>query len=226
MLERDGGLAGERLGQLLVARGEGPSGPEGQHADRAVGYLERDAEELGVAQANTGRANRVGDRVPVPELGLQVGPELVVDHEPRARERQQALDDLLRELVLVVGSDAVVAALHRREPCALPGDVVEHEVGEAAQELRIVGAQRLLDRLGMSRALEDADDVRALPPAAERLRVVEVEQGDDEVRLGRVAVRRREPDSLERLADQLRETVERFRARSAVERVLHGYEPN
>ena len=46
VLERDGGLAGERLGQLLVARAERPPGPERQHADRPITDLERDAEKL------------------------------------------------------------------------------------------------------------------------------------------------------------------------------------
>ena len=58
----------------------------------------------------------MGDVVAVPELGLEVGDPLVVDHEPRGGERLKALVDLLRVVADVVG-----AALHRREPDALPG---------------------------------------------------------------------------------------------------------
>src|SRR5262245_32786789 len=115
-----------------------------------------------------------------------------------------------------------MAALHGREPRSLAGDVVEDEVRKAAEKLRIVGAERLLDRLRMLRPLENADHVRALAAAPERLRVLEVEEADDEVCVLRVAVRRREADAFERDADQLGEAVERLRAGRAVERVLHA----
>src|SRR2546423_669934 len=73
----------------------------------------------------------------------------------------------------------------------------------------------------MRLALEESDDVGALRAAAERLRVVEVEQADDEGRVARVAGGGREADAFEGRADQLREALERFRARSAGECVLH-----
>ena len=110
---------------------------------------ERVRQEVERAEPHAGVANRLGDLVSLPQLGLEVGLELVVDDQSRARERHEALDDVARELLVRVGVDAVVAALHRREPRALAGDVVEHEVRECAQEHRVVRAQRLLDRLRM-----------------------------------------------------------------------------
>ena len=95
---------------------------------------------------------------------------------------------LLRELLLGVAEDAVVAALHRREPRALAGHVVEDEIRERAQQHRVVGAQRLLDRLRMLRTLEDGEHVRAAGTASERLRLVGLHEAEHEVCLARVAV--------------------------------------
>ena len=128
---------------------------------------------------------------------------------------------------VVVGRDPVVAALHRREPRALAGHVVEHEVREAAQELRVVGAERLLDRLRVLGPLEDADDVGALAAAAERLRIVEVEQADDEVRVLRVAVRgrrSRRPRAPSRSGARSGRALPMWACRRT--RTSCGYEPN
>ena len=77
---------------------------------------ERRRQEVELAHALAGRADVGGDLVAVPQLGLEVGDELVVDHELRLRERREALEHLGR-----VVRDLVRAALHRREPHALPG---------------------------------------------------------------------------------------------------------
>ena len=113
-------------------------------------------------------------------------------------------------------------ALHGREPRALAGHVVEDEVRERAQQHRVVGAQRLLDRLGVLPALEDGENVGAARPAPERLRVVGVDEAEHEVRVACVAVRVCEARAFELGAEQLGETAERRRRRVAEERVLHS----
>ena len=88
-----------------------------------------------------------------------------------------------------LAEDAVVAALHGREPRALAGHVVEDEVRERAQQHRVVGAQRLLDRLRMLGTLEDRKHVRAARSSSERLRVVGLDEAEHEVCLARVPLR-------------------------------------
>ena len=182
---------------------------------------ERVRQQVERAEPDARLADRLRDLVAVPQLRLEVGTELVVDHEPRARERNEPLDDHARELLLRIRVDAVVAALHGREPRALAGHVVEDEVRERAQQHRVVGAQRLLDRLGVLPALEDGENVGAARPAPERLRVVGVDEAEHEVRVAGVAVRVREARAFELGAEQLGETAERRRRRVAEERVLH-----
>ena len=121
-----------------------------------------------------------------------------------------------------LSDDAVVAALHRREPRALAGHVVEDEVRERAQQHRVVGAQRLLDRLRMLGSLEDRKHVRAASSAPERLRVVGLDEAEYEICLPRVAVAEVEARLLELLAEQSCEAVERLALRLTEERVLHG----
>ena len=164
---------------------------------------ERVRQEVERAEPDAGVADRLGDLVPLPELGLEVGLELVVDDQARAGERHEPLDDVARELLLRVPGDAVVAALHRREPRALAGHVVEDEVRERAQQHRVVGAQRLLDRLRMLGTLEDGEHVRAAGAAPERLRLVRLDEAEHEVRLPRVAVAEIEARLLELLAEQI-----------------------
>ena len=90
-----------------------------------------------------------------------------------------------------------MAALHRREPRSLAGDVVEHKVRERPQQHRVVRAQRLLDRLRVLGPLEDREHVRAARPAPERLRVVGLDEAEDEVGLAWIPVAEREAGPLE-----------------------------
>jgi hypothetical protein len=75
-------------------------------------------EEIEFLHALAGGADVRGHLVAVPELGLEIGEELVVDHELRLRERGEPLEDL----TWVVG-DLVRPALHCREPHAPAGNV-------------------------------------------------------------------------------------------------------
>ena len=50
VVDRDGGLAREGLGQLLLARGERAAAAEDEHADRPLAHEQRHAQEVGVAE--------------------------------------------------------------------------------------------------------------------------------------------------------------------------------
>ena len=117
--------------------------------------------------------------------------------------------------------DAVVAPLHRREPRALAGNVVEHEIRQRSQEHRVVGAERFLDRLRMLGPLEDRQHVRAARAAPERLRLVGLDEAEHEIRVARIAVAEREACALELAAQEAGEAVERFALGFAEERVHH-----
>jgi hypothetical protein len=155
-------------------------------------HRERRGQEIELlhAAAGLGELDRV--LVAVPELGLQVGHELVVDHQLRLGERRQALEHVRR----VVG-DAVGAALHRREPHAGARHVEDDDVRERAHQHRVA---RLEHVLGLVRQLVERGGIRPARGAPERLRVVGVEHVEDEVRLGDV-VHEREPVTLELGAD-------------------------
>ena len=56
-------------------------------------------QEVERAEPDAGVADELGDLVALPELGLEVGLELVVDDQARAGERHEPLDDVLRELL-------------------------------------------------------------------------------------------------------------------------------
>src|SRR5204863_2838821 len=81
VLDGDGGLTGEGLGQLLVARAEGPARAEREHADRAPADLQRDAEERRVAEAPD-----VGELVRREVGGLDVEHERVAGRQGSAAE--------------------------------------------------------------------------------------------------------------------------------------------
>ena len=164
---------------------------------------ERRGEEVEVAHPLAGGDDLLGHLVALPELRLEVGEELVVDHELRAGEREHALDDRVGERVVAVGGAvAVVAALHRREPGALARHVAERDVRERADEHRVVLGQRV------ALALVQADDERAARAAAERLRVGLVDDADHEVRVvGGLGLG--EAGSPERVPKEADETVER-----------------
>ena len=150
-------------------------------------------QEVELVEAAAGRADVRRDLVAVPELGLEIGDPLVVDDEPRGCERLETLVDLLR----VVG-DVVGAALHRREPDALPGDAQEDDVGERADEHRVALLERVLGRIGK---LVERRRVRSAGGAPESLRIGRVEHVEDEVGLGDIV----DPDEvvfLELLADR------------------------
>ena len=57
---------------------------------------ERRGEEVELVHPLPCRADVGGDLVAVPELGLEIGDELVVDHELRLGERREALEDVGR----------------------------------------------------------------------------------------------------------------------------------
>jgi hypothetical protein len=122
------------------------------------------------------RGGDVGrDLVAAPELRLEVGVPVVVDHEPRGRERLEALVDLLG----IVG-DVVRAALHGREPDTLARDAQEDDVREGADEHRIARLEDVVRRFGK---LVERGGVRPAGRSAERLRILRVEHVEDEVRV-------------------------------------------
>jgi len=82
---------------------------------------------------SAGCANLLGVLVTEPQARLEVAPELVLDHEPRGRERQQPVEHGARERR---AERAVDAAFHRREPDRV-ADVREHDVRKRPDEQRI-----------------------------------------------------------------------------------------
>ena len=102
-------------------------------------HRERRRQEVELLHPLAGRADVGGDLVAVPELGLEVGDELVVDHELRLRQRREPLEHLAR-----VVRDLVRAALHRREPDAVAGNVEHDHVRERAHEHRVARLEHVL----------------------------------------------------------------------------------
>ena len=138
---------------------------------------ERRRQEAERVEPAAGLGDRLGDLVAAPQLGLEVGAELVVDDEARARERLEPRDDDLGER----SADEIAAALERREPHAVAGDVRERDVGERTDEDGVALAQRV-----GRRCVEQVQrgDERAARAAAERARARAVDDVEDE--LGRV----------------------------------------
>ena len=155
-------------------------------------HRERRRQEVELAHPLAGSADVGRDLVTVPELGLEVRDELVVDHELRLRERREPLEHLGR----VVG-DLVGAALHRREPDALAGHVEDDDVRERPDEVRVARAQHVVRHLV---ELVERGRVGPARRAPERLRILRVEHVEDEVGVG-VIVDELEAVRLERLAD-------------------------
>jgi hypothetical protein len=91
--------------------------------------------------------------VTAPERGLEVDAELVVDHEPRGRERLESLDDSAGEPLVV--ENEIVPLLHRREE-----DPVAGYVAEAGDERPPRPAS---ERPRPIRADEGQDDARLRP---------------------------------------------------------------
>ena len=179
---------------------------------------ERRREQVELVEPAPGLADVGRDLVAAPELRLEVGMPVVVDHEARRRERLEPLVDRLG----VVG-DVVRAALHRREPDALAGDTEENDVRERADEHRVA---RLEDVVGRLRQLVERRRVRAARGAPERLRLGGVEHVQDEVGLGDV-VDADEVVALELLADLGDPLLVGGRGGVAPDRVLpHGAESN
>ena len=102
-------------------------------------HRERRRQQVELAHPLAGSGDVGRELVAVPELGLEIREELVVDHELRLRERCQPLEDLGR----VVG-DLVRAALHRREPHTLAGHVEDDDVRKRAHEIRVARAEHVL----------------------------------------------------------------------------------
>ncbi len=179
---------------------------------------ERRGEKIEIAQARARALHLLGDLVAVPELGLEVWVELVVDDESRARQRYEAVGHAARELARVLRLDAVVPALHRDEPDPLAGHVAEDDVRKRADEQRVV---RLEDVLGDGLALVDRGDERPARAAPKRLRVLGVDDVDDEIG-ARIRPRPIEPVLLERVAERADQPRERRRGRLTRDRELHG----
>ena len=156
-------------------------------------HRERRRQQVELAHPLAGGADVGGDLVAVPELRLEVGDELVVDHELRLRERRQPLEHLCR-----IVRDLVGAALHRREPHALTGNVEDDDVRERADEVRVARAEHVLRHLV---ELVERGRVGASRGPAERLRIVRVEHVEHEVGVG-VVVDEHEAVGLELLADR------------------------
>ena len=167
---------------------------------------ERRREEAELVEPPARLGDGGGDLVAVPQLGLQVGPELVVDHEPRARERREPPDDRVRERGgAVLGGDEVAAALERREPDAVAGDEGEGDVRERADEHRVALPQRIVGRRVEHVQRRDEGPAGAAP---ERPRPLDAD--DVQHQLGRLALgRRREAGPLERAAELRDELAER-----------------
>src|SRR5439155_1061812 len=85
---------------------------------------ERVREQAQLVEALAGLAELAGDLVAVPELGLEIGSELVVDDEACGRHGQKLVDERARELGSLAFDDEV-ALLHRREPDALARNVAQ-----------------------------------------------------------------------------------------------------
>ena len=137
---------------------------------------ERRRQQVELAHA-LARGTDVGrDLVAIPELRLEIGDELVVDHELRFRERRQPLEHLGR-----VVRDLVGAALHGREPDTLSGDMEDDDVRERPNQVRIARAEHVLRYLI---ELVEGSRIGASRGTAERLGIGGVEHVEDEVRLG------------------------------------------
>ena len=147
-----------------------------------------------------------GHVVSVPELGLEIGYPLVVDHEARGRQGLEALID--RRGIL---GDVVRPLLHRREPDALARDAQEHDVRERAYEHRVARLQRILGRLV---ELVERGGVGAARGAPESLRILGVEHVEDEVGV-RDVVDEHEVVGFELLADRPHPLLVRRRGRGA-----------
>ena len=118
-----------------------------------------------------------GDLVAVPELGLEVGAELVVDHEPSGRERQAAdSTNAVARARRRSPVDEEVALLHRREPDALAGHVAADEIRERANEERVLRGET-----GRRGALVQRGGERSARVPAEGPRLVVVDEVEHEV---------------------------------------------
>ena len=179
---------------------------------------ERGGEQPELVEPPAGLRDGSGDLVTVPQLRLEIGPELVVDHEPRASERLEPPDDRVGERgCTVVGGHEVAAPLERREPDAVPGDVGEGDVGESADEHRVA----LPQRVGRRRVEHvERRDERPAGAAAERLRALDVDDVQHELRR-RALGRRLEPRALERGAELRDELAEGPGGDSAGDDVSH-----
>ena len=129
VLDGDDRLPRERLGQLLVARAEGPPRAEGEHPDGPPADLQRHTEERRVAEASDGgelRGRNVGHRRDVEHEG-------VARREHLAGEALRGLDPLLQHRLAGrargAGQHEVVpleqpeaGVVHVEQPCRLLGD--------------------------------------------------------------------------------------------------------
>ena len=123
---------------------------------------ERGREQVELLHALAGRGDVLGDLVAVPQLGLEIRDELVVDHELRLCEWREPLEHLGRVVRDLVGS-----ALHGREPDPAAGDMEHDDVRERSDEHRIA---RLQDVVGNGVELVERGRVGPARLAAKRLR--------------------------------------------------------
>jgi hypothetical protein len=149
---------------------------------------ERRRQEVERVEALAGPPDLPGLLVTVPQLGGEVGDELVGDHEAGRRERLHALEHGGEERV-------VVAFVLDRVRTLFEGDELQHrlpvrpraqheaEVRQAAHEQRVPGAH---DVLGRRRHLGERDDEgRRRPPAVGAgVLGIQVVQHDLDVRPG------------------------------------------
>ena len=141
---------------------------------------ERGREQPELVEPPAGLGDRIRDLVAVPQLRLEIGPELVVDHEPRAREGREPPDDSFGERGgAVVGRHEVATALERREPDTVPRDKGEGDVRERTDEHRVA----LPQRVGRRRVEHvERGDKRPAGAAPERFRPLAVDDIQHELR--------------------------------------------
>ena len=157
-------------------------------------HRERRRQEVELLHPLAGRTDVGSDLVAVPELGLEVGDELVVDHELRLRQGCEPLEHLARLV-----RDLVRASLHGGEPDAVAGNVQHDHVREGADEHRVA---RLEHVLGDGVELVEGGGVRTARLAPERPGLVGIEHVEHEIGV-RDVVHPREVVALELTPDRL-----------------------
>ena len=147
---------------------------------------ERRGQQAQRVQPVPGLVEALGQLVALPQLRLEVMLEAVVDHQPRGRQRGDAIDDVVDPGVEIARvGDRVVPALGRHEVAGVARHHQHAQVGETAHHQRILVAQHVVGQL---RRRVDDGHVGAALTAPERLRLVGVDEVEHDLGVDGVLV--------------------------------------